>query len=136
MTSDKSAKAFIADSEIILEESLFSLEKGHYHRAVRKCQEAVELAVKGLFRYLGLEYPKSHLLGRVIKKELSRFKLFSREELQQIAYISDGLAFDRAPSFYGSPEGTPASELFDREDAMESIEETRWVIDMIKRVVI
>lgn len=135
MRNDKTARAFLSDSEIILEESLISFEKKHYHRVIRKCQEATELAIKGLFRYMGLEYPKSHILGRVIKKELSKFNIFSREDLNKIAYISDSLAFDREPSFYGSPEGIPASELFIQEDAKEAIENTRWIIEKIKGIV-
>jgi Uncharacterized conserved protein related to C-terminal domain of eukaryotic chaperone, SACSIN len=135
MKNDQAAKAHLADAEIILEEAGDSLKKGHYHRVIRKCQESTELAVKGIFRYLGLEYPKSHILGRVIKKELSLSGLFPREELKRLANISDSLAFDREPAFYGSPDGIPASELFDQEDAEEAIADTRWVINMIKKVI-
>ena len=135
MRNDKTAKSHLADAEIILEEACYSLKKGHYHRVIRKCQESTELAVKGVFRYLGLEYPKSHLLGRVVKKELSKYGLFQREELKHIANISDSLAFDREPAFYGSPDGIPAGELFDQEDAEEAIEETQWIINLIKKVI-
>ena len=132
MNNKQSAIAFLSDAEIILEETSVSFEKGHWHRVVRKCQEATELTIKGLFKYLGIEYPKSHLLGRIVKKEISKYKLFSREELNKMAFISDSLAFDREPSFYGSPQGIPASELFDKEDAEESIENTKWLINMVK----
>jgi hypothetical protein len=135
MKNDKSAKSHLADAEIILEEACYSLQKGHYHRVIRKCQESTELAVKGIFKYLGLEYPKSHILGRVIKKELSRHGLFRREELKRMTNISDSLAFDREPAFYGSPDGIPAGELFDQEDAEEAVEETRWIINIIKKVI-
>lgn len=135
MKNDKSAKSHLTDAEIILEEACYSLQKGHYHRVIRKCQESTELAVKGIFRYLGLEYPKSHILGRVIKKELSRYGLFRKEELKRMANISDSLAFDREPAFYGSPDGIPAGELFDQEDAEEAVEETRWIINTIKKVI-
>jgi hypothetical protein len=135
MRNDNTAKSHLADAEIILEEACYSLKKGHYHRVILKCQESTELAVKGVFRYLGLEYPKSHLLGRVVKKELSKYGLFQREELKHIANISDSLAFDREPAFYGSPDGIPAGELFDQEDAEEAIEETQWIINLIKKVI-
>ena len=99
--------SFLSDAEIILEESRFSLERGHWHRVVRKSQEATELAIKGLFKYLGLDYPKSHILGKVIKKELGKHRLFDKEVLNQIAFISDSLAFDREPSFYPVRNLTP-----------------------------
>lgn len=133
MRNDRGAKTAIQDAEIILDEAHISFKSGYYHRVVRKCQESTELAVKGLFRYLGLEYPKSHILGRIIKKELSKLGLFNREELDKLAYISDTLAFDREPAFYGSPEGIPASELYDKEDAAEALEGTLWAINMVKR---
>jgi HEPN domain-containing protein len=135
MRNDRLAKAALEDAEIILQEARDSLARGHYHRVVRKCQEATELAVKGLFRHLGLEYPKWHVLGRLIRKELARFGLFERQELVQMATICDRLAFDRAPSFYGAPDGTPASELFDEEDAAEALAGAEWVVERVKSVI-
>ena len=126
--------SFLSDAEIILEESRFSLERGHWHRVVRKSQEATELAIKGLFKYLGLDYPKSHILGKVIKKELGKHRLFDKEVLNQIAFISDSLAFDREPFFYGSLNGISASSLFDKDDAEESVKNSEWVIGKIKSV--
>ena len=134
MRNDKAAKALIDDAEIIGEEARSSLDSGHYHRVIRKCQEATELAVKGILKYVGIEYPKSHILGRVIKKELSKRNILSREELEKMAYISDMLVFDREPSFYGSPDGIPASQLYDKEDATDAIEKSQWLIDRVKRL--
>ncbi|MBS3968006.1 MAG: HEPN domain-containing protein [Truepera sp.] len=135
MTNKDRARAFIKDAAIILDEASLSLQHAHYHRVMRKCQEAVELAVKGLFKSFGIEYPKSHILGRVIRKELAKFALFDREVLDRIAYISDSLAFDREPAFYGSIEGIPAAELYDQADAAEAIENTKWIIATIEKVI-
>jgi len=77
MNNKISARSFLKDANIILEEAKISYEKEHWHRVVRKCQEACELAVKALFKYLALEYPKSHLLGRVIKKELKSEPIYT-----------------------------------------------------------
>lgn len=136
MNNKASALAFLKDAEIILEESRFSFEKGHWHRVVRKSQEATELAIKGLFKYLGLDYPKSHILGKVIKKELGKYSLFNKETLKQIAFISDALAFDREPSFYGSLNGESASSLFEKDDAEEAIKNSEWVVENIKSVIL
>lgn len=136
MNSLESAKFFLSDANIILQETTASYKKKHWHRVVRKCQEACELAVKALFRYLALEYPKSHLLGRVIKKELKDKKILTKSELDKIAYISDELAFNREPAFYGSPEGIPPSELFDQEDAKELLEKTTWVLNVISKIIL
>ena len=135
MNNKESAKALVSDAVIILDETQISLELSHWHRAVRKCQEATELAIKGLFRYLGIEYPKSHLLGRVIRRELGRFRFLNSDELNKMAFITDSLTFDREPSFYGSPDGTPASELFEEDDAREAIENTKWIINAVEKIV-
>ena len=135
MRNDDSAKAFLDDADIIVSETAISLERGHYHRVIRKCQEAAELSVKGLFKYAGIEYPKSHILGRVMKKEFANSSLFKQEELEEMAHISDTLSLDRESSFYGAPDGTPASELYDKEDATDAINKTLWLINKIKKIV-
>lgn len=38
------------------------------------------------------------------------------------------------PAFYGSIEGMTASELYDEEDAAEALENTKWIIETIKKV--
>ncbi|OQY98067.1 MAG: hypothetical protein B6D35_13195 [Candidatus Brocadia sp. UTAMX2] len=44
MRSDRIGHAYIKDARTIAEEAKESLNKKHYHRTVRKCQESVELA--------------------------------------------------------------------------------------------
>jgi len=48
--------------------------------------------------------------------------------------ISDTLALDREPSFYGTWDGTPASELYDKEDTQDAIGKTLWLIERMKKV--
>lgn len=123
------AKTYIKDALIILKESEDSFNNGHYHRAIRKCQEAVELALKGLLRLKGVEYPKTHKIGKVLsdvlKNEIS--DLF----LQKAVDLSDRLADIREASFYGS-EGAPAEELFDRDDAREVLDDAGFIIGFIR----
>jgi len=45
------------------------------------------------------------------------------------------LAFGQEASFYGSPNGAPASELFKEQDANELIEEAKWVINAVKNII-
>jgi len=130
--NDRAARAYVADAEIILGEAEASQRAGHYHRVVRKSQEAAELAIKGLLRLWGLEYPKSHLLGRVIKRELVQRKVLDRQVADQMAYDADSLGLDREPSFCGSPEGIPASQLFDAEDGEDALEKARRVLETIR----
>lgn len=122
------ARSYIKDATIILEESEESFKKGRYHRTARKCQESVELALKGLLRLKGIEYPKSHKIGKVLVEELK--DELDINFLQKAADVSDQLAVDREPAFYGS-EDAPAEELFDEEDAKNILENARFVIDFV-----
>lgn len=72
MRSDRIGYAYIKDTKTISEEARESLNKRHYHRTVRKCQEAVELAIKGLLRFIGIECPKSHRVGAVLLESCLR----------------------------------------------------------------
>lgn len=135
MISDRAAHAYLGDAELILQEAESSQKAGHYHRVARKCQESSELAAKGLLRLWGIEYPKSHLLGRVIKRELVKRKIVDRQTADQLAYYLDSLSLDREPAFYGSPEGIPAGELFDEEDGQEALMKARWVLETIRTAI-
>lgn len=66
MRSDIIGLAYIRDARTIYDEARESFARGHYHRVVRKCQEAVELGLKGLLRLVGIEYPKSHRVGAIL----------------------------------------------------------------------
>ncbi len=127
------ARSYVKDAKLILDEAEDSLNKGHYHRTIRKCQEGVELALKGLLRLKGIEYPKSHKIGKVFVETLKGD--IDIDILQRAADISDQLAINREPSFYGS-EDLPAEELYDKDDAEESIRNARFVINMVKEFVV
>lgn len=125
------AKAYIKDAMIILEESEESLKKGHYHRTIRKCQESVELALKGLLRLKGIEFPKSHIIGEVLIEELKGE--LDIDFLQKAADISDQLAIDREPSFYGS-DHSPAEDLFHEDDAKDVLTNSSFVINFVNEL--
>jgi HEPN domain-containing protein len=130
--NDRAARGFLEDAAIILEEAEASQRAGRHHRVVRQSQEAAELAIKGLFRLWGIEHPKSHILGRTIRRELVSRKVLDRETADRLATDADSLAVDREPAFYGSPEGVPAGELFDAEDAAAALEKARRVLTVVR----
>lgn len=135
MTSDQGAKAFFSDAALILEEARASLASGSWHRAVRKAQESAELAVKAVFRFAGLEHPKSHVLGRLVRKDLRRLGILADDVIQTLADFSDALSLDREPAFYGTHDGVPASELFDEEDAKDALRKAEWILQTARGVI-
>ena len=131
MNSFEVGQAYIGDARIILAEAEESLAKGHFHRVVRKCQESVELALKGLLRIYGVEYPRRHLFASVLRRSPLALAV-DPEELAAVIEIADGLAEEREVSFYGSGEG-PASQSFSEADARESITDATKVLEFVSR---
>jgi HEPN domain-containing protein len=119
MTNREFGRAYIKDARLILAEAEASLEQGHFHRTVRKCQESVEMALKGLLRMAGIEYPKAHRVGRVLL-ESAVAQVVSGDRLRDIARIADELADAREEAFYGS-ESSSAADLFTRDDASDAL---------------
>lgn len=125
MTNRELGRAYIDDARVILAEAEASLEQGHFHRTVRKCQESVEMARKGLLRVAGIEYPKAHRVGRVLT-ESAVAQVVPVERLREVAHIADELADMREDAFYGSEERS-AAELFSREDAADALSKAKVV---------
>ncbi|OOP55635.1 MAG: hypothetical protein AYP45_13360 [Candidatus Brocadia carolinensis] len=132
MRSDRIGYAYIKDANTISEEARESLNKRHYHRTVRKCQEAVELAIKGLLRFVGIEYPKSHRVGAILLESSIRDEV-TVDVLKKVAEISDELARERETAFYGTEEGT-AEELFTESDARDALGMMRYVFDFVNEL--
>lgn len=133
MTNREFGRAYIEDALVILTEAEASLEQGHFHRTVRKCQESVEMALKGLLRVAGIEYPKAHRVGRVLV-ESAVAQVVPVKRLRDIARIADELADAREDAFYGSEERS-AAELFSREDAVDALSKARAVETFVAELV-
>jgi HEPN domain-containing protein len=57
-----------------------ALASGNYPYVVRQCQEAVELLLKAALRLAGVEPPKWHDVGPVLRREAGRFPEWFRGE--------------------------------------------------------
>ena len=131
MKNDIAGKSYIGDAKIILKEAEESFNKGYNHRTIRKCQESVELALKGILRIVGIEYPKSHRIGGAIKDSALKEKL-DEGTLERIITIADRLADERGIAFYGS-DTSSAKDMFDEDDASEALVDTRYIMKIIDK---
>ncbi|MCL0096755.1 HEPN domain-containing protein [Thermodesulfovibrionales bacterium] len=132
MNNVSMGKNYINDAKIIFEEAKDSLSRGHYHRTVRKCQESTELASKGLLRIAGIEYPKSHKVGKVLLESPLKEKIES-ETLKKMAQITDDLSANREIAFYGTETEAP-EELFSKSDAEEVISNSEFIFSNIDKL--
>jgi len=107
-----------------------ALHNGNYAYAVRQCQEAVELSLKAALRLVGVEPPKWHDVGPVMRRERQRFPTDFREQIDVLASFSRRLRREREPSMYGDEEtGTPPEELYTKTDAEEALEMAQQVYE-------
>jgi len=77
------------------------LRNGNYPYVLRQCQEAVELLLKAALRLVGIEPPKWHDVGAILKREVERFPGWFRSEVPKLARISRKLRREREPAMYG-----------------------------------
>lgn len=89
-----------------------------YDLAVRRSQEAFELYVKSLLRYLQMEYPSSHDLRKQVYALADALKPypFDKRQVARLAIANGVLAFWRSPSFYGE-EKLGVGTLFNASEA-------------------
>ena len=130
------ARAYLEDAEYSFMEALAAFNKGRYHRAIRRMQEAVELSLKALLRYLGIEYPKAHDVSMALYKFKDVLPDVLREKLDFISKVSLDLALNRAPAFYGDEERMiPPKLLYDKSYAEEKLKQVNEILTLIKSLI-
>lgn len=93
MTNDDLAQSYLfkAEKRIKILKPLFQEED--YSDVIRESQEIVELCLKGMLRYVGIEPPKYHDVSPLLVehqerfKNKERFKNISSKEVVKLAKI-------------------------------------------------
>ena len=125
------AKAYLRDSEYSLQEAKNALREGLFHKAVRRAQESVELAIKAVLRLMGLDYPKNHEVSGLLEAALKRMN--PPQEIQSalpaIKRISLKMALERGPAFYGDEAALkPPQQLYRKRDAEEGVRNAEYTL--------
>lgn len=137
MTSAEIAMAYVRQARLILEEAEHYQKRATWHLVVRRCQEAVELALKGALRAAGIEVPHVHDVGVFLRDHAERFPEFLTRELDRVISISRRLREEREISFYGDEEvGTPSERLYIPHDAEEALQDARFILELCERYVL
>jgi len=129
------ARSYVRQAEERLHHAREALERGNYPYVVRQCQEAVELLLKAALRLVGVEPPKWHDVGPLLKREAARFPDWFRGRVEVLARVSRRLRREREPSMYGDEEsGATPDELYGREDAEEALRDAELVRSLVARL--
>jgi HEPN domain-containing protein len=124
-------------ARVILTEAAHLCEQEVWNLVVRRCQEAVELALKGSLLWAGINVPHIHDVGGLLRQHAARFPAEFREALSSMASISRSLRAERETAFYGDEEsGLPPEMLYVQEDADEALEKARFVLAHVERLVV
>jgi HEPN domain-containing protein len=100
---------------------------------VRESQEVVELALKGMLRWAGIDPPKIHDVGDLVLQFAERFPAVSGPELQALAEASKELRKEREFSFYGDIDFIPTDE-YDADDADAAFGQARLATACLGRL--
>ena len=124
------AKSHLSQAEERVKHAEEALERGNYPYVIRQSQETVELALKAALRVVGIEPPKWHDVGPILKQNATRFPEWFREKIPQMASISRKLRREREPSLYGDEESSlPPEALYTIEDAEEALKYAKFVYE-------
>ncbi|ADC66547.1 HEPN domain protein [Ferroglobus placidus DSM 10642] len=135
MNSLSMAKAYIRQAEERKKHAEEAFESGNYPYVIRQCQEAVELSLKAALRIVGIEPPKLHDVGPILRKNKDLFPEWFRENVDKMASISRTLRRERETSMYGDEElSLPPEEIYSKEDAKMALEGCNFVLKNCKKL--
>ncbi len=133
MTADELARAYRAKASKRRRVLGVLLEEEGYSDVVREAQELVELALKGMLRIVGIDPPKWHDVGPILKEQSQLFPEWMTNHIAQLAAISRWLRKEREFSFYGDVDFIPTEE-YTREDAERAMQDALFVLDKARQL--
>lgn len=134
MTTEGLSKSYLvrAKKRLKILDVLFQEEV--YSDVVREAQEIVELALKGLLRYAGIEPPKWHDVSSILNENKSLLSSSIVKNLPRMTRISKRLRKERELAFYGDEDFIPTEE-YDAKDARAAIRDAGFVVKTVATVV-
>ena len=133
MTSVSLAKSYLKKAIDRLDILDLLLKKGAYSDVVREAQEIVELCLKGMLRFVGVEPPKYHDVSPMMIEHKDRFRDISHEDIMKMAKISKKLRKEREFSFYGDIDFIPTEE-YTIDDAQDAMDGAHFVLEKVRKL--
>ncbi|GAB6946258.1 HEPN domain-containing protein [Vulcanisaeta sp. JCM 16161] len=135
MNNLEMAKSHINQAIERIKHAREAINGGNYPYVVRQCQEAVELLLKAALRIVGVEPPRWHDVGPVLRRERNKFPVWFQEYIDELASISRSLRKEREFSMYGDEEsGIPPEELYTRIDAEKALNDAERVLSLVSKL--
>jgi HEPN domain-containing protein len=109
-------------------------KKSAFSDVIRESQEIVELSLKGMLRFVGVEPPKIHDVGGLLLEHEEKFPKDIAKQLKRLADISKKLRKERELAFYGDIDFIPTEE-YTNKDAKEAIRDARLVVGTARKLI-
>ena len=111
-----------------------ALEDGNFAYAVRLSQECVELALKALLIATGIDPPKWHDVGKVLRDNVAKLPSSVREMVNEISDASAKLRADRERSMYGDDAlGLPPDRIYSESEAKRALAWSEMVLSTCRQ---
>ncbi|HIE05996.1 MAG TPA: HEPN domain-containing protein [bacterium (Candidatus Stahlbacteria)] len=125
------AKSYFSDAGAVLEEAKQALAHDNLNLAIRRSQETVELAIKGILIFRGIDTPPSRdLSGILLSIDPNRLSM-AKKDLIHIAKINHALAQESKTAYYGLQRDEQKEKLFSAERAAQAVEESQEVLNLV-----
>jgi HEPN domain-containing protein len=134
MTNIDLAQSYLIKAQARLKALHLLHEEKDYSDVVRESQETVELALKAMLRFVGIDPPKFHDVGNILLEHRSKFKSEIASELPKAATISKRLRKERELSFYGDIDFIPTQE-YSEQDSKIALEGAIWVVSLATQTI-
>jgi hypothetical protein len=108
---------------------------GAFSDVIREAQEIVELAMKGMLRHVGVEPPKWHDVGGLMRDHRHRFPDLSDPDVERLVRASAWLRKEREFAFYGDIDFIP-TEQYGEGDAQRAVDDAAFVVGIAARVIV
>ncbi|MEW6523678.1 MAG: HEPN domain-containing protein [Bacillota bacterium] len=129
------AKSYLEKAKVRLKVLHLLMQEEAYSDVIREAQEAVELALKGMLRHIGVEPPKQHDVGYLLLEYSHKLPAEIVPNLQAIVSISRWLRKEREFSFYGDVDFIPTLE-YTRPDGERACRDLETVLKAAEKTVI
>jgi len=134
MTNKTLAQSYLRKASDRIDVLYLLSKKGAFSDVISEDQEIVELALKGMLRFVGIEPPKFHDVGGLLLEHLDKYPPDITPHLEKLAHISKRLRKERELAFYGDIDFIPTEE-YTSEDASEAIKDAEFVVDKARKLI-
>lgn len=128
------AQSYLKKAQVRLKIIELLIQEKAYSDVIRESQEAVELSLKGILRQIGVDPPKQHDVGWLLREYKDKLPVINDKQLERIIKISKWLRKEREFSFYGDVDFIPSLE-YSLEDAKKAQDDLKFVVEIAEEII-